>query len=98
MMAITPETLARHELVGLPVRVVAADNPDLVGVAGDVVDETTNTLRVEAGGRTRVVPKAGATLEFELPDGRHATVEGARLVARPARRTETTGGSPWHSD
>ena len=97
-MAITPETVARHELVGLSVRVVAADNADLVGVAGTVVDETTRTLRVEGPDRVRVVPKAGATLEFELPDGSYATVEGARLVARPARRTEETGGTTWHSD
>ena len=41
----TPETIRAHELVGLRARVVAADNADLVGVAGRVVDETTNTLR-----------------------------------------------------
>ena len=96
-MPVAPETVARHELVGLSVRVVEADNPALVGIEGRVVDETTNTLRVEAADRVRTVPKAGATFAFELPDGARVRVDGARLVARPARRTETTGGSQWHS-
>jgi ribonuclease P protein subunit POP4 len=96
-MPVSPETVARHELVGLSVRVTDADNPDLVGIEGRVVDETTNTLRVEGDERVRTVPKAGATLAFELPTGERVTVDGGRLVARPARRTELTGGSPWHS-
>jgi len=95
-MALTPATLVRHELVGLPVEVVGADNDDLVGVAGRVVDETTNTLHVEGSTRTRTVPKAGTTFRFELPTGEVVSVEGSQLVARPARRTQTAGGNPWH--
>ena len=119
-MALTPETLPRHELNGLPVRVVAADSDDYVGIAGRVVVETTNTLHVEdrsaagRGVRVRQVPKQGTTFEFACtddaaagreaagtasePDGEDAayvTVDGARLLSRPARRTETTGDSTW---
>jgi ribonuclease P protein subunit POP4 len=109
-MPLTPETLPRHELAGLRVRVAAADNPDLVGIEGTVVAETTQTLTVEEEGegsdrarrqhqrqrqRQRQVPKAGTTFEFELPGGDHAVVEGDRLVARPARRTEHRGDSQW---
>ena len=98
-MPLTPETLPRHELIGLPVRVAAASNPDLVGIAGEVVMETTRTLSIEGSesGSERVwqVPKADATFEFTTPDGQRVTVEGERLVARPARRTERTGDSKW---
>jgi len=133
-MPLTPATLPRHELIGLTVRVAAASNPDLVGIEGEVVMETTRTLTIEsreaspdADGRTesgegervrparngvpradragrareKTVPKAGATFEFELPAETDAdeaavvTVEGDRLVARPARRTERTGDSKW---
>ena len=95
----TPETILAHELVGLRVRVVEATNADLVGIEGRVVEETTNTLRIEGGDeRVRTAPKAGTTFEFALPDGQHAVVEGRRLVARPARRTQhATGGTTWHS-
>jgi len=53
------------------------------------------------------VPKAVATFEFRLDDcverrsttddsdAEYVTVDGERLVARPARRTERTGDSPW---
>jgi ribonuclease P protein subunit POP4 len=81
-MTLTPETLTRHELIGLPVRVADARNPDLVGIAGRVVSESMRTLVVrspesgdavtgENGGsavRDRRVPKLGTTFEFVLPD------------------------------
>ncbi|WP_435078256.1 ribonuclease P protein component 1 [Halococcus sp. AFM35] len=98
-MALTAETVARHELRGLHTKVAAASNGSLVGIEGDVVSESENTLVVEQGGRTKRVPKAGATFEFALGDGaegaEYATVAGERLVAPPARRTETTGDSKW---
>ena len=117
-MPLTPESLPRHELVGLHAEVVSASSEEYVGIAGDVVTETTKTLgieRVENGsasseeadgasadtrGDTRVshVPKAAATFEFEVPgEGgvRIVTVEGEKLEARPARRTEQTGDSKW---
>ena len=102
MMPLTPETLPRHELVGLVVRVAAADDPGAVGIEGTVVAEPTETLGIEREDRPRseeprvsTVPKSGATFEFRLPSGGVVTVEGRRLVARPARRTENTGDSKW---
>ena len=133
-MALTPETLPRHELNGLPVRVVESDDDSRVGLEGRVVIETTNTLSIEIrnGGESRVVmvPKSGSTFEFAITDDAadfpkesgtmskladtqpagteqsdtadsagedvaYVTVDGSRLLSRPARRTETSGDSPW---
>ena len=117
-MALTPKTLARHELCGLHARVATADNPALAGIEGRVVRETKNTLSVETDstdsgvGATKQVPKTGATFEFalggesvapadvtpvdpEAPETVHVTVEGERLVATPARRTERSSDSTW---
>ncbi|PSP80203.1 ribonuclease P [Halobacteriales archaeon QS_1_68_20] len=147
-MPLTPETLPRHELVGLRVEVVDAATPDLVGIDGRVVRETTRTLDVRGEeSRVRTVPKPGTTFQFTLTDeaadrptegprqeaGRegsgtaskrssetagqavggessppvgagqsgacegvaYVTVDGARLLSRPARRTETGGSSKW---
>ncbi|WP_336001974.1 ribonuclease P protein component 1 [Halorientalis halophila] len=108
-MPLTPATLTRHELIGLPARVAAASNQDLVGIAGEVVMETTRTLSIAASSESRrrtvsgdgervwQVPKGDATFEFTLDgdDEQVVTVEGERLVARPARRTERTGDSKW---
>ncbi|WP_255191547.1 ribonuclease P protein component 1 [Natronobeatus ordinarius] len=131
-MALTPETLPRHELNGLPVRVVESDDPGRVGLEGRVVIETTNTLHIAArdDGEVRVVqvPKSGSVFEFAITDDAaglekgsgtaskladtqpstsddfedragedvaYVTVDGSRLLSRPARRTETSGDSPW---
>jgi len=112
----TPETLTRHELNGLSVRVVDASNADAIGISGHVVSETEKTLVIEGSdGRERQVPKSGATFEFALPseddegnkgdetgretgepgDRTYVTVEGVRLVANPARRTERKRRSKW---
>ena len=135
----TPETLPRHELVGLYVEVVEASDPGMVGISGRVVSETTNTLLIagtaDSTSREWQVPKAGTTFEFALTDeaapdreaggtaselrsetageevasngvanlgksGRcegvaYVTVDGARLLSRPARRTETGGAPKW---
>lgn len=94
-MPVTPETLPRHELVGLDVEVVAASNPAAIGIEGRVVTETTRTLGIEGADRVWHVPKDGATFAFDLPSGETVRIEGSKIVARPARRTETTGDSQW---
>ena len=94
-MPLTPETLPRHELTGLAVTVVDAVNTDLVGITGRVLRETTNTLIVCEDEDTRQVPKRDARFRFRLPDGSTVDVDGDRLVAQPARRTEMRGASSW---
>ena len=98
-MPLTPETLVRHELVGLDVEVVDAGNDDAVGISGSVVMETTEMLTIERpqerADRVWHVPKDDATFVFTLDDGQRVRVEGERLVARPARRTANAGDSKW---
>jgi len=93
-MPLTPETLTRHELVGLDVEVVAASNPDAIGISGSVVMETTQLLTIERDTRVWHVPKDSATFAFDV-DGQTVSVEGERLVDRPARRTANAGDSKW---
>lgn len=88
-MALTPETLLRHELNGLPVQVVAAANPDLVGIAGRVVVETMQTLHIDDGSRVRQVPKRGATLEFALTE--HEPASADSLSADRTHTDEAAG-------
>ena len=93
-MPLTPETLPQHELVGLDCEVVAASNPDVIGISGTVVMETTQMLTLEGADRVWHVPKDSATFAFDLST-ETVLVDGDRLVARPARRTENTGDSLW---
>ncbi|SMO76869.1 ribonuclease P protein component 1 [Halorubrum cibi] len=78
---ISPETLVRHELVGLPVRVADADSDAHVGIAGRVLYETENTLVVRTGSgenaTDRRVPKSGTTLEFAVVEEATARTDEA---------------------
>ncbi|MFB6111832.1 MAG: ribonuclease P protein component 1 [Halobacteriaceae archaeon] len=141
-MTVTPATLTRHELAGLPVQVAGATCESRVGLTGVVRRETAGTLRLGTAAGVRQVPKAGTTFRFALTDeaagGRrspgatselpfdtagmaaespgqsdgsvpvgaatrpgesqdvvYVTVDGARLVGRPAERTEQEADSLW---
>ena len=65
-MPLTPETLTRHELIGVPTRVADAPNPDLVGLSGRVVSETMQTFVVATPSGEKRVPKAGTTFEMAV--------------------------------
>ncbi|USZ67591.1 ribonuclease P protein component 1 [Halorussus salilacus] len=88
-MPLTPETLTRHELNGLAVRVVDAANPDLVGIEGRVVAETQGTLSVASADRVRQVQKQGSTFEFALTDEAAVLREEAGTASE--RASETAG-------
>lgn len=80
--------VARGELIGRTVRVVAAADAGLVGLAGILVDETlrTVTLRRDDGRDVRI-GKRGCTLEVATAKG-PVRIEGAAIEFRPEDRTK----------
>ena len=96
-MPLTPQTLPKHELTGLAVRVADSTDPGKTALEGTVVEETAKTLVIDVTGadRTVTVPKAESTFTFDLGESVEVRIDGERLVADPARRTETRGESPW---
>jgi ribonuclease P protein subunit POP4 len=90
-MTLSPETLPGHELVGLAVSVATSTDPSRVGIAGRVVDETTQTLVIAAGSGEVQVPKAGTEFTFELTDEAAASAKGAGTVAQPVASAGATG-------
>jgi ribonuclease P protein subunit POP4 len=85
---ITPQNVARHELVGLTARVVDSPDPSLVGIEGRIVEETAHTLvfETEDDEDEKTVPKEYTNFEFELPDDVTVRVDGKTIDARPAER------------
>ncbi|MGZ7049412.1 MAG: ribonuclease P protein component 1 [Methanobacterium sp.] len=83
---ITPKNIFRHELVGLPVKVVKSTHDGFIGIEGKVVDETKNTIIIEEKGTEKIVPKEVATFHFYLPDGNVIEIEGKIIIARPEDR------------
>jgi ribonuclease P protein subunit POP4 len=91
-MALTPESLPRHELVGLHARVVEDTDQSRVGIEGRVVRETMQTLVVQTDSGVRQVPKAGATFEFRLTDEAAAARKAAGTASKPAGGSRQTAG------
>ncbi len=82
---ITPRNITRHELIGLVVEVVESKDPTLKDRTGRIVDETRNTITIEAGGKRKTIPKGICTFRFALESER-IEVLGSALVNRPEDR------------
>ena len=99
---ISPDTLVRHELVGLPVRVADAESDAHAGIAGRVLSETFGTLVVRTGSGDKRVPKSGATFEFAVVDRPTARTDEAADDDESSGSTsqlgsDTTGVRPRQS-
>lgn len=85
-MPITAFNLVRHELISLKVKVVKSTDPTQKNISGSVVDETYNTLTIEAKGREKKVVKSNCVFVFTLPSGTKVEVDGKVIVGRPEDR------------
>ena len=91
-MPLTPETLTRHELIGVPLRVADAPNPDLVGLSGRIVSETMRTFVVATDSGEKRVPKAGTTFELALDVSAADQTAGDTDEAAAAGVADATAG------
>ena len=85
-MNLNPENLARHELIGLEVRVAASSNPNQIGLKAQVVDETRNTFLLETKAKVLRLAKKNTSLIFTLPDGQNVRIYGSILISQPENR------------
>ncbi len=85
-MPITPRNLVRHELIGLLVKIEKSTDPSQKGLHGVVIDETYSTLRIEAKGKEKTIPKGNCIFISTLPDKTKVQVDGRLLVSRPEDR------------
>ena len=85
-MNLVPESLARHELIGLEVLVEDSFDPGLIGLRGQVVDETRNTFLLETERGIKRIAKANTSLIFTLPEGQRVKIAGSVLISQPENR------------
>ena len=81
-----PESLARHELIGLEMLVASSSNPGQIGLSGQIVDETRNTFLLETKAKVLRLAKKNTNLIFTLPDGQNVRVCGSVLISQPENR------------
>lgn len=75
--------MIRKDFLGRRVCVVEADNPSLVGTAGECVDETKHTLRLRTQRGEKTVLKEQATIEVG-----GVRIQGRLITGRPHERTK----------
>jgi ribonuclease P protein subunit POP4 len=94
-MTVTP-SIVQHEFIGLEAKVTKSSNPDVVGIAGKVVDETRNTFTISLNdGEKKVVIKDTAVFEFVMPDGTVVEMYGKVVMGRPEDRLKKRPRRLW---
>jgi ribonuclease P protein subunit POP4 len=83
---LNPESLVRHELIGLKMLVETSSNRSQIGLSGQVVDETRNTFLLEMKAKVLRLAKRNTSLIFTLPEGQNVRVYGSILISQPENR------------
>jgi ribonuclease P protein subunit POP4 len=80
--------LLAHELIGLRAKVLKSSDRSLIGLEGEIVDETKDLLVLASKGREKKIQKKLVFLRLFLPTGTpsYVDVPGELLVARPEDR------------
>lgn len=84
----TPANMIHHELVGLKIEVTSSKRDADVGVRGEITDETKNTIKIKADGKTKTIPKEEAVFRISLPKNAVVEVDGRLLAHRPQDRVK----------
>ncbi len=93
-MKVTP-TIIRHELIGLRAKVIRSSHKGYIGISGEVVDETRNTIVILHKGEKKVVVKEVATFHFTMPNSTVVEVDGRAIVGRPEDRLKRRVKRLW---
>jgi len=83
---ITLQNIMYHEIIGLNVSVLESTDNTLVGVSGEVVDETKNTLKIRTTNGIKTISKTIVKLNVEIPTGEKTIVNGNEIALRPENR------------
>ena len=75
----------QHELIGKHISVVEATNPSLVGLNGEIIDETKQLLVISTPQGEKKLLKKHITILIKV-DGKPYIVKGLALVGRSEER------------
>ena len=78
------------ELIGKDIEIKDAKNSSLVGIKGQVIDETKYTLMIMHDGKKKTIMKQDVKIMVKVKDKR-VLLEGKLLVKRPEDRITARG-------
>lgn len=77
--------IRRHELIGLLIEVIDAENSALIGIKGTIIDETKNTIKILQDGKEKTLLKEQITFKTKI-NNKLIKINGKILVAKPEER------------
>ena len=102
MNPITPTNIHRHELIGLNVEVIKSTDKQLLGLKGQIIDETRNMIIIQSNNKTNSpdtkkihVLKKICSFRFSLPSGEVVDVEGSLLDSKSENRIKNIIRKRW---
>jgi ribonuclease P protein subunit POP4 len=93
-MKVTPAVLQQC-FIGLNAKVTKSSNPEYISIAGEVIDETRNTLVILHDEEEKTIIKDVAVFHFTLPDGTVVEIDGKSIVGRPENRVKKKIRRRW---
>lgn len=78
---INSQNILNHELIGLKVMVKESSDPKKIGVKGEIIDETKNTIILKNG---KILPKTECIFEFDINE--KVVIDGKKINKRPEDR------------
>ncbi|MEM1874253.1 MAG: ribonuclease P protein subunit [Candidatus Hadarchaeales archaeon] len=82
-MKISEKDIAKHELIGLKVKILTSSCRSLIGLEGKIIDESKKMIVLETKNGPKKIPKETSVFFLTLPDGKEIKLEGRRIVGRP---------------
>ena len=83
------KTLARDELIGLPVKVNQCKDPSWTKRTGIIIDETKNTFLIRINNKNKRIAKKIATFEFKQKR-KGIKLNGLKIAYKPEDRIKKT--------
>ena len=93
-MKITPEVI-NGEFIGTKCKISTSRHSGYVGIKGEVINESKNTLTIMQTGKAKSVVKEAAVFQFGYPDGTIVEIDGKLLVGRPEDRLKKSVKRLW---
>ena len=93
-MKVTP-AIVQQELIGLNVKVVKSYHAGYVGIEGEVLDETRNTLLILHKNKKKSVIKNTSVFDFTMQDGTIVEIDGKAIIGRPEVRVKKRVRRLW---
>ena len=84
---ITSENIASHELIGLQTQIVESNNKQVIGISGQIIDETKFMFVLSTARGIKKLAKNANRWKFGF-DCKEIELDGTRLTRRPYERME----------